>query len=589
MVEIDEEELTEKLDPILSMPIVFSVISNPKRNDFFYVSTEKKGAPYAFWWKDENDIKQITEDPHQDIITIHPDKPLMIIKKDLGGTENYDLYLLDITVKGSLKQITKNPIGNISDVYWIDDSNLLVIGFDNESYYVKRINLGGQMIDIYKTEEQILNSDYDQERKLLAAAIGRRFTKIAVIDIESSKIKELIKFSKDSLCSFPAFSKKCQLAYMDDSQKTYDEICIQATINSKEIKRFKVPGFVGFWPFDKGAIQWIDEEQLIVFVGKYGRVSLFILDIKKDTWTEIVPEDLSVSNGVVTNDGIVWVGSSLKQPKIVYKFKDNENIKLFEMGKEPINFTIENHWYESYDGRKIQGWLVKNPDPKAPLVIYCHGGPTAANINDWDIFIISLVLAGFNVFAPNFRGSTTFGTEFKDLNIGEFGGGDVKDVLYGAKYIQKILGYEKLPFVFGASHGGFLTLRALTTQPDDWLGGVAWVPMADLVEAYEMANSHYRSFLRHFLKGSPKEQPELYKELSPITYVANLKAPLFIYHGANDSRCPAVSVRRFYDEAKKRNLPIELIVAGDEGHKAIDVEGLIGVLKKSVKHLMSLL
>jgi len=113
--------------------------------------------------------------------------------------------------------------------------------------------------------------------------------------------------------------------------------------------------------------------------------------------------------------------------------------------------------------------------------------------------------------------------------------------------------------------------------------------MADVVEAYEDANSHYRAFLKHFFGGSPEEKPELYKECSPITHVANLKAPLLIYHGANDPRCPVRSVKRFYEEAKKRNLPVELIIAGDEGHGSKEVKGLLGIFKLAVKHLLSLL
>ncbi|HUT82760.1 MAG TPA: prolyl oligopeptidase family serine peptidase [Candidatus Bathyarchaeia archaeon] len=589
MITFDEEKFKEKLAPILSTPIVFSLKGHPKRKDFLYVSTEKNGIPIPFWWKGENDIKQLSEESMTGLLALHAEKPLVIIKKDIGGSENYSIYLFDFSGEGALKQITKNPIGSISDAFWIDDEHFLIIGFNEVSYFVKKINLDGQMVDIFTTNEQVLNSDYDTERKLLAMAIGRRYTKIAIIDIKDSKVKSWIKLSDNSSCNFPAFSSKGQLAYASDLNSVYDEIVIQSEANPNEHKKFKVPGFVGFWPFDKGAIQWIDEENLSVYVGKNGRMSLYLLDIKNNLWTEIVPSDLSLGKAIVTSDGIVWYGSSFKQPEIFYRFRDSQNNRFLDWSKEQLKLSIENHWYESFDGRKVQAWLVKNPNPEAPLLVYCHGGPTYANIDEWDIYLTSFVIAGFNVFAPNFRGSTTFGTEFKNLTIGESNGDDLKDVLFGAKYAQKILNSDRLPLIFGASHGGYLTLRALTTQPDDWLGGVAWVPMADLKEAYGLANSHYRLFLEHFLGGSPYEKPDLYKELSPITFVANLKAPLFIYHGANDSRCPVISVRRFYEEAKKRNLPVELIVAGDEGHGSVDVGGFFEILKLSVKHLLSLL
>ncbi|MBD3193329.1 MAG: alpha/beta fold hydrolase [Candidatus Heimdallarchaeota archaeon] len=589
MTEFDEESFKEKILPIISTPFLISLIGHPERKDFLYVSTEKKGVPLPFWWNSEGGKQQLMDEPIKGLAALHHKKPFVAFKKDKGGTEDYSVQLLDFSENGGVKQITKDTIGDISDIFWIDDECLLIIGFNEEHYYVKKINLSGQMIDLFTTDEQILNTHFDQKGMLLAAAVGRRYTRIAIIDIKETKVQQWVSQSEDSSSNFPAFSTTGQLAYATDQPKAHDEIIIQSVKNPEEQKRFAVPGFAGFWPFDQGALQWIGEDKLLVKVGKNAHVSLYLLDINQNNWSEITPKELSISNAIVTSDGIVWVGSSLKRPQTIQKYMNGKNIKLFEMGDKLLNISIESHWYESFDGQKIQGWLIKSPDPEAPLLVYCHGGPTYAVTNDWEPFLLSFVLAGFHVFAPNFRGSTTFGSEFKDLNIGEFGRGDLKDVLYGAKYAKKLLKKERLPLIFGASHGGFLTLRALTTQPEEWLGGAAWVPMADLVEAYELANSHYRAFLRHFLGGSPDEKKEIYEEFSPITHLENLKAPLLIYHGVNDPRCPVISVRRFYEEAQKRTLPVELIVAGDEGHGSLEVEGIVGALQLSVKHLQSIL
>ncbi|MHA1309019.1 MAG: alpha/beta hydrolase family protein [Candidatus Heimdallarchaeota archaeon] len=588
MTTFDEEKFKEKIIPIMTIPIVYSFIGHSKRKDFLYISNENTGMPLLYHWISESERKQLSTKPTAGIKALHATKSLVAQTKDVGGSENYAVYLYDFVEKNS-KQLTKEPIGSIADIYWIDDEHLLVVGFNDENYYVRTLDFNGHIVDVFTTKEQVLNTHYDHERGLLAAAIGRRFTKIAIIDIKEAKVKEWISEGEKIGCSFPAFSSDGQLAYTSDKQISYDEIIIQVNGKQNEQKRFLVPGYIGFWPFDEAAIQWIGEDKLSVFVGKDGRVSLYLLDITLGDWHEILPKDLSLGDAIVTSDGIVWKGSSFKRPQTIQKFKDNKNSKLFDMGSQDLEISIENHWFESYDGQKIQGWLVKNPDPQAPLLLYCHGGPTYAITNSWNVLLLPFVLAGFNLFVPNFRGSTTFGTEFKDLNIEQIGKGDLKDVLYGAKYIKEFLNYDPKPLIYGASHGGYLTLQALTTQPDDWLGGVSWVPMADLLEAYELANSHYKVFLRHFLGGSPEEKLELYKECSPITHVANLKVPLFIYHGANDSRCPVSSVKRFYKEAKKRNLPVELVIAGDEGHGSMEVQGILDVIKLSVKHLQSLL
>ncbi len=588
MREFDENRFYEKLTPFFKTPIIGGLVGLPQRNDFLYVSTEEKGLRLLYRRSATSDPQKLLDKPLSGILALHDKKDLLVYKKDEDGNENYNIFQLDFSNNGKTTQITKEPIGSVAEVYWVDNETLVVVGFNEEHYYVRTLNMKGEMVEVFTTAEQVLNSHYDRKNKLIAAAVERRYTKIAIIDISTAEVKNWITQSEDSSCSFPAFSAKGQLAYICDQQVTHDELIIQASDNPEELKKFPLPGFAGFWPFDEDAIKWIDEEQLVVTVGKHGRVSLYHFYIPDAKWTEILPKDLSLNSAVVTSDSIIWTGSSFKRPQAMYKCKDGKNTKLLDMGPDVLDFSIESHWYKTYDERKIHGWLLKNPDPDAPLLVFCHGGPTYAITNSWNLYLVPFVLAGFNVFAPNFRGSTTYGSEFKDLNIGEFGRGDLEDCLYGAKAIAEYLGYKALPHIYGASHGGFLTLRALTKQPDEWLGGVAIVPIADLEEAYSLANSHYKAFLKHFFGGTPEEKRKLYREYSPINFVANLKKPLLIYHGANDSRCPVVSVRRFHEEARKLNLPVELIVAGDEGHGTKKIEGIFDEIKLSVKHLLSL-
>jgi dipeptidyl aminopeptidase/acylaminoacyl peptidase len=186
--------------------------------------------------------------------------------------------------------------------------------------------------------------------------------------------------------------------------------------------------------------------------------------------------------------------------------------------------------------------------------------------NWWDPTILALVRAGFHVFAPNFRGSTGFGTEFKQLNIGDLGGGDLQDVQYGAKYAAACLGRDDQPAILGASYGGYLVLQALTTQPDAWAGGVAIAATADWTDEYRRSDAHFRFYAEYFFGGTPDERPELYHDRSPINHVHRLKAPLLVIHGEHDSNCPIEPVRRFVDLARQHDLPVRLVVTQDEGH-----------------------
>jgi dipeptidyl aminopeptidase/acylaminoacyl peptidase len=194
----------------------------------------------------------------------------------------------------------------------------------------------------------------------------------------------------------------------------------------------------------------------------------------------------------------------------------------------------------------------------------CHGGPTAAVKNEWGEPIVQLLVqAGYHVFQPNFRGSTTFGTEFVNLQIGDVGVGDLQDVLCAAKYAGDLLELDTRPVVMGVSYGGYLTLHALTTQSDNWAGGVAIVPFSDWRSKYDSADAHHRKYCEHLLGGTPEGQPERYRERSPITHLAHLTKPLLIITGDDDSGY--ADVRVFHDTARRLAKPVYLVVQ-ETGH-----------------------
>ena len=114
------------------------------------------------------------------------------------------------------------------------------------------------------------------------------------------------------------------------------------------------------------------------------------------------------------------------------------------------------------------------------------------------------------------------------------------------------------------------------------------VPITDWAETYELSDAHYRAWNTHFLGGPPEEKPELYKERSPITQIARLKNPVLILCGENDPVANVQPVRKFAEEAGKRGLPVELVVAKDEGHGPISNENMIRDTILTLEHLKKL-
>ncbi len=512
--------------------------------------------------------------------SLHASKPLVIFGKDEGGDSNYAVYLLDYS-SGELRRVS-GPMGRLFYVFWETDDTWLVVGHDQETVYARRLDGEGNTEDLYTTKEQILGAAYDNKRRLLAMTVGRgEGGRIAVMDV--SRPEDLRWVPDQGVPPFyppSVYPEKGYLAYTRDLEGEKQEIVVRSIDSLEEVFRVPVPGF--------GSGEWVDGENLFSVLLKDGRLSPHTVNVRTGEWSPPLT-DASALFSTITKDGPVWVSNSFFQPPFLQALRGGKVVALTPPTRVLEGAKAESHYYQSFDGRKVQGWLLRSPDPRAQLVVYCHGGPTAVQGDWWWPEIPALVLAGYHVFAPNFRGSDGFGSKFRDLNIGDLGGGDLKDVVYGMRYASGLLGLEGAKtLIVGGSYGGYLTLEALTTQPDQWRGGVAIAAPTDWTEYYGIVDSHYRGFCVHFFGGTPLEKPELYRDRSPMTHLPGLRSPLLLLHGENDRMTPLGPVRRFYDEARKRGLPVELVVTKDEGHGSLRDMNAIRDTVLTLEHLRKL-
>ena len=127
--------------------------------------------------------------------------------------------------------------------------------------------------------------------------------------------------------------------------------------------------------------------------------------------------------------------------------------------------------FRSFDGLEIPAFLFRPATPRrsarSPAVVYPHGGPTDAYIDDWDGHAQYFVDKGYAWLAPNFRGSTGYGRDFERLNHGVWGVDDTKDCLAAADYLRTLdwVDGERLG-IFGASYGSYMALLAVTDDPE---------------------------------------------------------------------------------------------------------------------------
>lgn len=180
--------------------------------------------------------------------------------------------------------------------------------------------------------------------------------------------------------------------------------------------------------------------------------------------------------------------------------------------------------------------------------------------------------AGFAVVQVNYRGSTGYGSAWRDALEGRVGLTELEDLAaVRAWAVDSGLADAARVVLAGNSWGGFLTLLGLGIQPDLWSLGIAGVPVADYVAAYEDEMEMLQAFDRALFGGAPDEAPESYRQSSPITYVDNVRVPVLVLAGANDPRCPIRQIDNYVARLTERGAPHE-VYRFDAGHGSLVVE-----------------
>lgn len=249
--------------------------------------------------------------------------------------------------------------------------------------------------------------------------------------------------------------------------------------------------------------------------------------------------------------------------------------------------TSQQVTYASFDGTLISA-LVTMPanlkrDGSNPAIVIPHGGPTGKTDDYFDDIAAALASRGFIIIAPNFRGSTGYGKAFQAANYNDLGGGDLKDTIAAKQFLVES-GYvdPKRVGIFGGSYGGFMTLMAIGKAPDEFAAGVQWFGIINWRTMYRDMDEVLKAYLRS-LMGTPEENPEGYDRASPLTYIANAKAPLLTIQGDNDIRVPRGQAQEVDDILRAKGNTVETVFYPAEGHGFRKRENQLDSLKRTVE------
>lgn len=235
---------------------------------------------------------------------------------------------------------------------------------------------------------------------------------------------------------------------------------------------------------------------------------------------------------------------------------------------------VEEIWYDStVDGRPIQGWIVYPPeyDPNRayPFLVENHGGPIS---NYGDRFSAEMQLyasAGYIVFYPNARGSTSYGEAFGNLLYHNYPGDDYQDVMDGVDVcIGRGIAHEDQLFVTGGSAGGIMTAW-IVGKNNRFEAAVVAKPVMNWISKTLTADNYFY-YAENRFPGQPWENFETYWRFSPLSLVANIETPTMVMVGMNDLRTPPSEAKQLYHALKLRKVETLLVEIPEAGHGIAD-------------------
>jgi dipeptidyl aminopeptidase/acylaminoacyl peptidase len=263
--------------------------------------------------------------------------------------------------------------------------------------------------------------------------------------------------------------------------------------------------------------------------------ALSVLDLDRDSWTTV-----RSSNEMIMDADSVSVA-------------------------RPVRWTSEDRLVHGYFYAPRNSGFQAPTDSLPPMITLIHGGPTGFAAPDFKIGYQFWTSRGFAILDVNYSGSTGFGREYRDRLKGRWGVIDVQDCISGATTMgsQRLADPARLA-IRGGSAGGFTALAALTSS-DIFHAGISQYGIADL-EALARDTHKFESRYVDSLIGPYPQDRSSYRERSPITHLDQLSAPILLLQGSDDMVVPPQQAQMLADAARRRQLPVALIMFEGEGH-----------------------
>lgn len=335
------------------------------------------------------------------------------------------------------------------------------------------------------------------------------------------------------------------------------------------------------WQFRMSAFAFVSAQQLVCSCVQNGISRLSAVDLPSLHASPIATPYEDISSVCAAQGRVYFRGGSPTLPPGIVKLdlasgqatllklsttEDVEAYRGYFSAPEPVTFDTD-------DDRQAYGLFYPPRNAEfaapagelAPLIVHCHGGPTAAASPTLSWGTQYWTSRGFAVLDVNYGGSTGYGREYRLRLQGNWGIVDVADCVNGARHLAQMRRIDPERWaISGASAGGYTTLAVLTFRKE-FKTGASYYGVSDLEALAKDTHKFEARYLDGLIGPYPQRQ-DLYVARSPVHSARLLSAPVAFFQGAEDKVVPPEQAEAMIEALRQRHIPFLYLLFDGEQH-----------------------
>lgn len=332
------------------------------------------------------------------------------------------------------------------------------------------------------------------------------------------------------------------------------------------------------WLLGMSNYGFLDSQHLFVSVRELGQCFVAILDVVSGSQVRLPADYSSVDYVCCFNQQVMFVAATpLLAAHIVHYHALEKKTHILATSQmlefNEADISQGEHRVFLSDGSEVYGFYYPpchreytlGRDVLPPLIVFCHGGPTACATHQLNLLIQFWTNRGFAVWDVNYSGSVGYGRQYRERLRENWGIVDVRDCINGVDaLIQKKTVDQHRIAIRGGSAGGFTALNVLCDSTL-FAAGCCLYGIGDLITLMEQTHKFERGYVQGLIGAYPSHA-QRYWDRSPLHKIHQIKVPVLFIHGTEDAVVPITQAQQMAAALREKQQPVAFVPLTGEQH-----------------------